>query len=94
MTKLGRSREKEAGQSDDLSIKRCISGLNTMEEVTKLGKTKTYSIFTKKKETKRTERDICEADQELTLIWLRNEMSLARMIFAAFIFHSASALTT
>jgi hypothetical protein len=80
VTKLGRSREKEAGQSDDLFIKRCISGLNIMEEVTKLGKTKTYSIFTKKNKDNR-EIYICEADQELTLIWLRNEMSLSRMIF-------------
>jgi hypothetical protein len=69
------AREKEAAQSEDFSIKRCISVLNTMEEVTKLEKTKAYSVFTKSKENRETFICACEADQESALIWLRNEMA-------------------
>jgi adenylyl- and sulfurtransferase ThiI len=46
------TREKEAAQSEDFSIKRCISVLNTMEEVTKLEKAKAYLVFTKSKENR------------------------------------------
>ncbi|XP_035823105.1 uncharacterized protein [Zea mays] len=69
------TREKEAAQSEDFSIKRCISVLNTMEEVTKMEKAKAYSVFTKSKENRETFICACEADQESTLIWLRNEMA-------------------
>jgi hypothetical protein len=69
------AREKEVTQSDDFSIKRCISLMNTIEEVTKLEKAKTYSIFAKSKENRETFIYACEADQESALIWLRNEMS-------------------
>jgi hypothetical protein len=69
------TREKEATQSEDFSIKRCISVLNTMEEVTKMEKAKAYSVFTKSKENRETFICACEADQESALIWLRNEMA-------------------
>ena len=69
------TREKEATQSEDFSIKRCISVLNIMEEVTKLEKAKAYSVFTKSKENRETFICACEADQESALIWLRNEMA-------------------
>ncbi|XP_035821209.1 uncharacterized protein [Zea mays] len=69
------TREKEAAQSEDFSIKTCISVLNTMEEVTKLEKAKAYSVFTKSKENRETFICACEADQESALIWLRNEMA-------------------
>jgi hypothetical protein len=69
------AREMEVTQSDDFSIKRCISVLNTIEEVTKLEKAKAYSIFAKSKENRETFICACEADEESTLIWLRNEMS-------------------
>jgi hypothetical protein len=69
------AREMEVTQSDDFSIKRCISVINTIEEVTKLEKAKAYSIFAKSKENRETFICACEADQESALIWLRNEMS-------------------
>ncbi|CAN6251059.1 unnamed protein product [Urochloa humidicola] len=69
------AREKVATKCDDFSIKRCISVLNTVEEVTKLEKAKAYSIFMKSKENRETFICAFEADQESALIWLRNEMS-------------------
>jgi|UniRef100_A0A804PSS3 hypothetical protein len=69
------AREMEVTQSDDFSIKRCISVMNTIEEVTKLEKAKAYSIFAKTKENRETFICACEADQESALIWLRNGMS-------------------
>ena len=69
------AREMEVTQSDDFSIKRCISVMNTIEEVTKMEKAKAYSIFAKTKENRETFICACEADQESALIWLRNEMS-------------------
>lgn len=68
------AREMEVTQSDDFSIKRCISVMNTIE-VTKLEKAKAYSIFAKSKENRETFICACEADQESALIWLRNEIS-------------------
>jgi hypothetical protein len=73
-TRKKEGREKEVTQSDDFSIKRCISVMNTIEEVTKLEKAKAYSIFAKSKENRETFICACEADQESALIWLRNEM--------------------
>jgi hypothetical protein len=69
------TREKEAAQNDDFSIKRCISVLNTIEKLTKLEKAKAYSVFTKDKENIETFICACEADQESALIWLRNEIA-------------------
>jgi hypothetical protein len=69
------AREMEVTQSDDFSIKRCISVMNTIEEVTKVEKAKAYLIFPKSKENRETFICACEADQESALIWLRNEIS-------------------
>jgi hypothetical protein len=74
-TREKEAREKEAAQSDDFSIKRCISVLNTIEKLTKLEKAKAYSVFTKGKENIETFICACEADQESALIWLRNEIA-------------------
>jgi len=67
------AREKEAAESNDFSIKRCISVLNTME-VTKEEKAKAFVVFIKSKENREAFISGCELDVESTLIWLRNEM--------------------
>ena len=67
------AREKEAAESNDFSIKRCISVLNTLE-VTKEEKVKAFVVFIKSKENREAFISGCESDVESTLIWLRNEM--------------------
>ncbi|CAO2203018.1 unnamed protein product [Urochloa humidicola] len=68
------TRESEAAQASDFSIKRCISVLNTME-ATKEEKAKAYAIFIKSKENREAFICACEVDQESALIWLRSEMA-------------------
>jgi hypothetical protein len=72
------AREKEAREKEvegnDLSIKRCISIVNTMD-VSKQEKAKAYAVFGKSKENRQTSICVSEKDQEDALIWLRNEMN-------------------
>jgi len=67
------ARENDAAKSNDFSIKRCISVLNTLE-VTKEEKAKAFVVFIKSKENREAFISGCELDVESTLIWLRNEM--------------------
>ena len=67
------AREREASQSNDFSIKRCISVLNTME-VAKDEKAKAYSVF-KDPDNRQIFLSACDDDPESALIWLRNEMA-------------------
>jgi hypothetical protein len=67
------AREKQA-EGNDFSIKRCISTVNTMD-VSKQEKAKAYAVFGKSKENRGTFICASEEDQEVTLIWLRNEMN-------------------
>jgi hypothetical protein len=61
------SKEKEDAQSNDFSIKRCVSVLNTLGE----GK----SIWCiQNKENREIFLSVWSEDQEASLMWLRNEM--------------------
>ncbi|TVU46671.1 hypothetical protein EJB05_06221, partial [Eragrostis curvula] len=64
---------KEVVQGMDISIKRCISVLNSME-VTKEEKAKAYSVF-KSQVNREIFLSACDEDTESALIWLRNEMA-------------------
>jgi len=67
------AREREASHSNDFSIKRCISVLNTME-VAKDEKAKAYSVF-KDPDNTQIFMSVCDDYPESALIWLRNEMA-------------------
>uniref|UniRef100_A0A0E0LA70 Myb/SANT-like domain-containing protein n=1 Tax=Oryza punctata TaxID=4537 RepID=A0A0E0LA70_ORYPU len=65
------AKEKE---NNDFSIKKCISILNSMVEVTKEEKAKAYTVF-KNVENREIFVSACEENVEYALIWLRNEMA-------------------
>uniref|UniRef100_A0A0E0LU83 DUF8040 domain-containing protein n=1 Tax=Oryza punctata TaxID=4537 RepID=A0A0E0LU83_ORYPU len=65
------AKEKE---NNDFSIKKCISILNSMVEVTKEEKAKAYTVF-KNAENREIFVSACAEDAESALIWLQNEMA-------------------
>ena len=67
------ARENDPAKSNDFSIKRCISVLNTLK-VTKEEKAKAYVVFIKSKENRESFICGCQAHVESTLIWPKNEM--------------------
>jgi hypothetical protein len=66
------TREREAREGDDFSIKNCIAVLNTLE-VTK-EEVKAYKVF-KDPNNRQIFLSACNDDREAALMWLRNEMA-------------------
>ncbi|TKV97284.1 hypothetical protein SEVIR_9G484250v4 [Setaria viridis] len=67
------AREKEESEGNALSIKKCISVLNTLE-VTKEEKAKSFKLF-KDPDNRQIFLSACDDDPEVALLWLRSEIA-------------------